>query len=219
MEVTDSHWTPAVSPVDHFKLLEAELPRLQELAEEPGSIAFLAQECMRFYSLADLLKETFSLTNTTAEERYITHILGRSLLEGFFWVIYIFDSDDDRASRYEEKLNAFRREYGKLWAEKIIPHRTEMDPPGTGWSSLQKPKDINSMLAQLKNDHGDRLNYLYFLYRVASFDTHGNSLSTFFESAFEKDCNFSTLDFAYGIDLIANTYLVILRKLCSSGEI
>ena len=150
MEVTDSHWTPAVSPVDHFKLLEAELPRLQELAEEPGSIAFLAQECMRFYSLAGSLKETFSLTNTTAEERYITHILGRSLLEGFFWVIYIFDSDDDRASRYEEKLNAFRREYGKLWAEKIIPHRTEMDPLAPAGLRYRNPKISTACLRSLK---------------------------------------------------------------------
>ena len=90
--------------VDHFELLKAELPQLQKLADTPGAIAFLAQESIRFYSVAGSLRETFPLTNATAEERYITHILGRSLLEGFFWVVYIFDSVGNRATRYDEKL-------------------------------------------------------------------------------------------------------------------
>lgn len=204
--------------VDHFELLKEELPHLQKLADTLGPIAFLAQECMRFYSVAGSLRETFPLTNATAEERYITHILGRSLLEGFFWVVYIFDSAGDRATRYNEKLNSFRREYGKFWAEKIIPGKSQMEPAEAAWTSLPKPMDVNSMLAQVKNHHGDRLSYLYFVYRVASFDTHGNSLSTLFESVFGKDCNFSALDFTYGFDLIANTYLVVLNELRSGGE-
>ena len=208
-----------MNTVDHFEILKTELPNLQKLVETPGPIAFFAQECMRFYSVAGSLRETFPLTNATAEERYITHILGRSLLEGFFWIVYIFDSAGDRATRYEEKLNAFRREYGKFWGEKIVPGKVYMQPADASWASLPKPMDVNSMLAQVKNAHGDRLSYLYFVYRVASFDTHGNSLSTLFESAFGKSCNFSALDFEYGFDLIANTYLVVLRELRSGGEI
>lgn len=208
-----------MSTVDHFDLLKIEMPHLQELADTPGPIAFLAQECMRFYSVAGSLKGSFPLANATAEERYITHILGRSLLEGFFWVVYIFDPAGNRATRYEEKLNAFRREYGKLWSEKLVPEKGQLEPADASWASLPKPIDVNSMLAQVKNDYGDRLSYLYFVYRVASFDTHGNSLSTLFESVFGKDCNFSTLDFNYGFDLIANTYLVALNELRSSGEI
>jgi len=208
-----------MNKVDHFELLKSELPRLQKLAGTPGPIAFLAQECMRFYSVAGSLRNTFALTNATAEERYITHILGRSLLEGFFWVVYIFDPAGDRAIRYEEKLNAFRREYGKFWGEKIVPGKVQMEPADPSWASLPRPMDVNRMLAQVKNENGDSFSYLYFVYRVASFDTHGNSLSTLLESAFGKECNFSALDFTYGFDLIANTYLGVLNKLRSSGEI
>ena len=205
--------------VDHFKLLENELPVLRNLSDKPGARAFFAQECMRFYSIAESLRQTFTLTNDTAEERYITHVLGRSLLEGFFWVIYIFDTPGNRDSRYDEKLNAFRREYGKFWNEKIVPDRVQLEPADPNWASMPKPLDVNSMLTQLKNDHGDRLNYLYFVYRVSSFDTHGNSLSTIFEAVFGNSSNFTTLDFKYGFDLIANTYLVIMNELRKQGEI
>ena len=116
-------------------------------------------------------------------------------------------------------INAFRREYGKFWGEEIVPGKVHMEPADPTWSDLPRAMDVNSMLAQVKNGHGDRLSYLYFLYRVASFDTHGNSLSTLFESAFGKDCNFSALDFKYGFDLIANTYLVVLHELRSHDEI
>lgn len=208
-----------MNTVDHFKLLEAQLPALRALANKPGQVAFFAQECMRFYSVAGSLRATFALSNASAEERYITHILGRSLLEGFFWVVYIFDSAGDRATRYDEKLNSFRREYGKFWGEKILPGKVQMEPADEAWASLPKPMDVNSMLSQVKNDHGDRLNYLYLVYRIASFDTHGNTLSALFESVFGKDCNFSALDFKYGFDLIANTYLVILDDLRHDGEI
>lgn len=78
--------------------------------------------------------------------------------------------------------------------------------------------DVNSMLAQVKNDYGDRLSYLYFVYRVASFDTHGNSMATLFKQSFGKSCNFSALNLQYGFDLIANQYLVILRELDLAGE-
>ena len=44
--------------------------------------------------------------------------------------------------------------------------------------------NVNDMLTQVRNVHGDRLNYLYFVYRIASFDTHGKSLGTIFEAVF-----------------------------------
>ena len=94
-----------------------------------------------------------------------------------------------------------------------------MEPADPTWAGLTRPKDINSMLAQLTNDHGDRLSFLYFVYRVASFDTHGNSMDALFQSVFGKPCNFSALDFNYGFDLIANQYLVILQELQSRQEI
>ena len=203
----------------HFELLKEELFTLRGIASVPGAVGFFAQEAMRFYSIAGSLREAFALNNGTAEERYITHSLARSLLEGFFWLIYIFDDSAKRSARYDEKLNAFKREYGKLWNEQFLPGKNQLEPADPSWAAMPKPLDVNSMLAQAKNNYGDRLSYLYFVYRVASFDTHGNSLNTLFQATFGKDCNFSVLDLTSGFDLIANHYLVILQGLRDAREI
>ena len=205
--------------MDHFEALKQQLPRLEALSGRPDEVGYFAQEALRFYSIAGTLKENDLLKNSSAGERQISHILGRSLLEGYFWLIYVFDDPGQRKARFDEKLQAFKREYGKFWNEKLVPGKTEMEPADASWAGLSKPKDVNSMLAQLKNDHGDRLSYLYFVYRVASFDTHGNSTEALFQSVFGKSCNFSVLDFNYGFDLIANQYLVILQELQCRQEI
>jgi hypothetical protein len=79
--------------------------------------------------------------------------------------------------------------------------------------------DVNSMLNQLTNDYGDRLSYLYSIYRVTSFDTHGKNLNNVFKTAFGKTANFPILNIGYAFDLVANQYLVILGGLRDAGEI
>lgn len=205
--------------MDHFNYLEQNLAALEALSGRPDAIGYFAQEALRFYSIAGTLKESKLLNNASAGERQISHILGRSLLEGYFWLIYIFDDPAQRKARFSEKLHAFKREYGKFWNEPLIPDKNQMEPADVSWAGLPKAKDVNSMLAQVKNDYGDSLSKLYFVYRIASFDTHGNSMDALFQSVFGKPCNFSALDFNYGFDLIANQYLVILQELQSSKEI
>ncbi len=75
------------------------------------------------------------------------------------------------------------------------------------------------MLAQLKNDYGDRLSYLYFIYRITSFDTHGKNLDNLLQTTFGKAVNFPVLDIGYAFDMVANQYLVILEQIRSAGEI
>ena len=70
--------------VDHLQLLESELPSLRMAAEKQGLIAFFAEEAMRFFSIAETVRRSFHLDGDDIEARNITHILGRSLLEGFF---------------------------------------------------------------------------------------------------------------------------------------
>ncbi|QDH69698.1 hypothetical protein [Marilutibacter alkalisoli] len=205
--------------VDHFELLKQQLATLEAIPSDRGEISYFAQEALRFYSIAGTLRENDMLKNASAAERQISHILGRSLLEGFFWLIYIFDDPAKRATRFEEKINAFKREYGKFWNEPIIPRKKSLEAADPDWAALPRPKDVNSMLAQAANDHGDKLSYLYFTYRVASFDTHGNSMDALFQAVFGKPCNFAVLDFAFGFDLIANHYLVIMGQLHDAGEI
>lgn len=204
--------------VDHLGLLGQHVALLEGIPSDRGEVSYFAQEALRFYSIAEMLRQNDMLKNASATERQISHILGRSLLEGFFWLIYIFDKPSERALRFQEKLDAFKRSYGKFWNEPYIPNRDNLQASGHGWEKLCV-KDANSVLEQVVNVHGKRLSYLYFTYRVASFDTHGNSMDALLQSAFGKPSNFTALDFGFGFDLVANHYLVILRQLLDAGEI
>lgn len=109
--------------MDHFELLKQHIPALKKISETPGAIGFFAQEALRFCTIAGTLCETFPLNNSSIEERQITHILARSLLENYFWLIYIFDDRSKRDSRYTEKLNVFKREYSKLMNDPLVPKK------------------------------------------------------------------------------------------------
>jgi hypothetical protein len=205
---------------NYFKQLEAELPAIRKLAPSGGANAFFAQEVLRFHSIAGTLltAPNFSLDEkSTLDERYITHILSRSLLENYFWVIYLFDDPAQTSNRYEELKNSFKRDYRKLLDEPNLPHKSQLESADPLWANLPRALDVNSMLAQVRNVYGDRLSYLYFVYRIASFDTHGKNLPTIFEAVFGKKCNFPVLKIGYAFELIANQYLVVLNDLRSKG--
>lgn len=207
-------------PTD-FEQLKSELPTITNLSKSGGADGFFAQEVLRFHSIAGtLLENGFSLDETSSvDERYLTHILSRSLLENYFTIIYLFDDLAETANRYEELKNSFKEDYRKLLNEPLLPRKNELEPADPTWKNLPGLPNVNSMLAQVKNIHGDRLNYLYFVYRITSFDTHGRSLGTIFEAVFGKICNFPVLKIKYAFELIANQYLVILNDLRSNNAI
>tara|TARA_R110002153_G_scaffold252307_2_gene410062 strand:+ start:2480 stop:3109 length:630 start_codon:yes stop_codon:yes gene_type:complete len=202
--------------------LIAEVPALQKLSSAGDANGFFAQEALRFVTIAGTLSaiEQFTLDEgASVNERYMTHTLSRSLLENYFWIIYLFDDDAETVRRYEELTNSFKREYVKLLNEPLLPRKTELDPADPLWANLPRGLDVNSMLAQVRNDHGDRLNYLYFVYRVTSFDTHGKNLGTIFETVFGKTCGFPVLKIEKVFELIANQYLVVLNDLRARGVV
>lgn len=203
-----------------FQLLQTELPTIRSLANSTnGAIRFFAQEVLRFHSLAGtMLANQFALDDTsTVDERYLTHILSRSLLENYFWVLYLFDDSTKTHQRYEELKNAFKKDYAKLLNEPRLCHKDQLEPADHTWVDAPRNMDLNSMLAQLRNNYGDRLNYLYFVYRIASFDTHGKSMPGIFEDVFQKQCTFPVLKLRYVFDLIANEYLELLKALRQHG--
>ncbi|MCU8010432.1 MULTISPECIES: hypothetical protein [Shewanella] len=205
---------------DYFEQLKNELEAIKQLGSRSGANGFFGQEALRFYSIAGTLLESFSCDkNAGVDERYITHILSRTILENYFWIIYLFDAPAQTASRYASLVDAFKLDYHKLLNEPLLPHKDKLEPSDPSWSSLNRAMDVNSMLAQVKNDYGDRLSYLYFIYRLTSFDTHGKSLDTIFQEAFGKQVNFPVLDVGYAIKLIANQYMVTLGQLRNAGEI
>ena len=157
--------------------------------------------------------------NSSDDERYISHILARSLIENFFWMVYIFDIPASRQSRYENLVTSFKREYGRFYDEQLHIN-SYLVAPGQGWSQLQSSLDVRSMIAQVRNIHGNRLDPLYAIYRIASFDTHGKSLNNVIESALGVSSpNFPALDIDSGFNLIANHYLCTLRELEVAGTV
>ncbi|MET4000490.1 hypothetical protein [Marinobacterium sp. MBR-109] len=207
---------------NYFEQLKSELEAFRSLSSRGGHLGFFGQEVLRFHSIAGTLVEgcDFRLDESAnTDERYFTHILVRSLLENYFWTIYLFDDSAQTSNRYEELKNSFKRDYVKLLNENHLPHKDQLEPADPSWSALPRVLDVNSMMAQSTNDYGDRLNYLYFVYRITSFDTHGKNLGAIFQDVFGKTCNFPVLKIGYTIELMANQYLVVLQELRSRDEI
>ena len=70
--------------IDLFQLLNSRLDRFRVLGSQPGPIGFLGQEALRFHSIAGTLKANGMVGNSSDDERYISHILARSLIKNFF---------------------------------------------------------------------------------------------------------------------------------------
>lgn len=214
---------------NNYDQFEQERQNLKSLEQKDDELGFFSQECSRFYTISKTLKTSgINLGITCSPDvRYMTHPLIRSLLENFAAIIYIFDDLVNASSRYETIKNKFKIDYNKLingfqtppWNTIITAQNLQLEPSNTNWSAIPKPLDVNSMLAAVRNNYGNRLDYLYMAYRISSFDTHGRSLETIFNAVFNKKCNFPVLNVNYVFELIASEYLAILNKLKQQGLI
>lgn len=201
----------------YFHQIKSELTSIK--AHTPINLwdAFFIQEVLRFNSIAGTICLNFNNVKTSIDERIITHILIRSLIENFFRILYIYDNAYLSRGRFDECVNGFKVQYAKLYNDPSLPNKNQIEPSDPSWASLKSSMDLNSMLMALWNAHGNRLDYLYFVYRISSFDTHGNSLESLFRAAFSKTaCNFPVLDTDKVIELIANDYWVIWRRIKST---
>ena len=201
-----------------FEKFKALQPAFAKVLKTPGLDdvkSFAVAEFLRFYSMGGTILANFANLPLSFEARTFTHIVLRSLLEHYFWILYIFCESDSRtwSARFDEYMDGFKREYVQLYKEPLLPHKTLIEPPGPKWDSIKQPKDMKSVLAAVMNDYGHRLDYLYFVYRITSFDIHGKTLPTLFIRAFHKPCNFPALKIKNTIDLIANEYLVVWQKI------
>ncbi|WP_341851256.1 DUF5677 domain-containing protein [Vibrio vulnificus] len=174
---------------------------------------FFKEEVLRFYSIAGTVIETFDDIEHNVNQRMISHILIRSLLENFFWLLYIYDDSSKSAARFEEYLNGFKIEYRKLYDDPNFQLKNSIEKPDASWASLKKPKNVNDVLTGMFSVHGDRLNHLYPLYRVSSFDTHGKSLKNLFEASFKKSCDFPYIKIKPIVDLMADLYVVTWNQI------
>ncbi len=176
---------------------------------------FAAEEFKRFYSVGGTILSSILPSEERVGQRLFSHILLRSVFENFFWLIFIFDGMDENAwrERFNQYLNGFKNEYYKLYNETSLPKKDQLLPPDPTWKNLPRPLDVRSLLAQVKTIRGERLDYLYFVYRVTSFDTHGKTLKTLFTAAFDRDCNFPVMKVREAINLIADSYIVIWNQI------
>jgi hypothetical protein len=203
---------------DHFDRLVAEHTNIKGHIALNGAEEFFISEVSRFISIAGTILQSFPDYKESIDARIITHILARSILENYFWLLYIFDDYATTVNKYNELVADFKIQYVKLYNEVELPHKNSIEPPYAIWAGLSKAKDLKSMLDSLRNDYGDRLGYLYFVYRVSSFDTHGKSLKPLFYESFGKDCNFPVLEIPEVFDLVANQYLCIWQVICGTQK-
>jgi spore cortex formation protein SpoVR/YcgB (stage V sporulation) len=199
---------------------------LQQLQSElssfsPGSIheRWLREESLRFLSIAGTIKQSFTNPEPAGDERFITHILTRSLIEGFFLILYVFEDSDQSVSRFEEIVSGFKCGYTKMRNEISISLQNSLTAPDPSWSITAKKLDLKSKLAQHSNLHGSKYDFLYFIYRISSFDTHGISLPSIVESAFGQPVNFPVLKPLEIFDLVADYYYCLLSPLVTTSSI
>jgi hypothetical protein len=196
--------------INSFELLKNEKNTITTLASKDGIEGFFGQEVLRFLSMAGTLLESFKLDNETVDERYITHILARSLIENYFHIIYILAKPEQTAERYNNLISSFKRDYGKLLNDPYLIRKDELEIADPSWCRLPKGLDISAMLAQLDNDDVDKNSY--FIYRITSFDTHGKNLQNIFQTAFNKSiCNFPNLNLEQQFEKMAMKYLKFLE--------
>jgi hypothetical protein len=204
---------------EYFTQLHNEFHRIQGHNPINEHDRFFIQEVIRFHSIAGTINTSFNKTETNIDGRIMSHILIRPLIENYFRILYIYDNDSESECKFNKLLNGFKKEYIKLYNEPELPDKDKMNTPDDSWRILASPLDLKSMLATLRNTDNVRLSFIYFIYRVSSFDTHGNSLEVFFNAAFNTSCNFSCLDIEKVINLISNEYLIIWNKLNSEQAV
>ncbi|QZM11792.1 hypothetical protein ABVS_1093 [Acinetobacter lwoffii] len=201
---------------DKFEQLYEKKSIIHQYNTTNCAIEFYQQEVLRFLSIAGTLKENGLSNNPqSVDARYFSHILTRSLIENFFIMIYVFDSVNDSETRFNEILNGFKQDYLKLYNESELPFKEELAIPQSDWKDLKKPKDVKSILNAVKNENEEKLGYLYFVYRITSFDTHGKNLLVFLQQSFENtsNLNFPILDINNILNLIANEYIAIWQQI------
>ena len=200
---------------DTLKNLAAEIQNLAPIADHDK---FFKEEALRFISIGGTIEASFPNVDTSIDERIISHILVRSVIENFFKIVYIFEDSAQSAVRFDALLNGFKKDYTKLLNEPDLPMKDKLEPADSAWATLPSPMDLRSMMSQIRNEQGTKLDYIYFIYRISSFDTHGNSLKSLFDASFNKQCNFPFLKIDPVLKLIADQYLVIFNRIKKEAE-
>jgi hypothetical protein len=177
----------------------------------PRHQQYIRQETLRFITLAEcIMGSGLAGQNLSYEHRTISHILIRSLLENFFKILYVNEDPNQTVVRFNELVDDFADEYRKMYNDQLLPDKGLLEQPPHSGIRTTRRLDLNSKLAQIVNSHGQKYMYLYLVYRISSFDTHGNTLSILGETLFQKPFNFPVLTISKAIELIADYYYCLV---------
>lgn len=199
------------------------LPNLDRLLSSAGAIRslplaspheqFLREEALRFATIAETAAKTFPNVPRNSDERLFCHLLFRPAIENFYRIIYVFEDTAKSEERFAEILGGFQRDYFELFNEIGPLYNNQIEAPPTEWAKRRKCPDVKSMLAQVTNKWGSRFAYLHYLYQIAIFDTQGNNMEVFFETAWGKSVVLPVMQISTAIEMMADYYLAQLETI------
>jgi hypothetical protein len=97
---------------------------------------FAAEQLIRFLGLGGTMMQTLASYPAGPDRNSLLNLIGRPLIESYFWMEYIFDGPD-RISwevRYDEFLVSFKQEYAKLYNEPQLPYKSTLDTSDPEWA-------------------------------------------------------------------------------------
>jgi len=95
----------------HFQILHGEIPNFKAYAPRHARDAFFIQEVLRFRSVAGTMEQSFPNVLTSIDERTMSHIWLRSLIENYFKLLYIYDDPAKSQARFHAGVFQFRRRH------------------------------------------------------------------------------------------------------------
>ena len=127
----------------HFDQLHKEIASIKAHTGRDALDEYIIQEFLRFHSLGGSIIATFQQAGTNVDQRIISHVLIRSLIENFFKILYIKHDPSQSQLRFELCVNGFKQQYLKLYndlgLDPII--QGQLQTPDPTWQSPTPGKE------------------------------------------------------------------------------
>ena len=118
-----------ITVTQYFQQLQDKVSSIRAYAPKNNLDAFFIQEVLRFFSIAGTIDQSFKNVKISIDERIITHILMRSLIENYFRLLYIYDDPKQSQARFDECVNGFKIQYAKMYNDPHYHTRIKLNLP------------------------------------------------------------------------------------------
>ncbi|MEI8395045.1 MAG: DUF2934 domain-containing protein [Rhodospirillaceae bacterium] len=161
-----------------------------------------------------------SLEDVNEKERIlrIQNIILRASVETFFWMMYIKHSESrgTEQTRIDEYRGNFCDQYNKIHsdisAQPFVSALAGSGGIGSISTSFAFPNklDVRSMLDHVKNDFGNKISYIYPIYRLASLSVHGIDIMSLKKFFFKSGGAFPYVKWDKVVQVISSEYFHML---------